>query len=154
MTTYNSPLVNNRIPPNGGHGFFQNSVHMHASCTIPALTANDVINMFSLPRNAVVVSLVLKADSQLDSNGSPTLTFDVGVTGTPQLFMAASALVGRAVGPTSDNTMATGGRLYKNLTGAGLPVFVTAHASAATGVAGTVELDLEYYVEDVVGSPA
>jgi hypothetical protein len=154
MTTYNSSLVVNKQPPSGGHGDYQNSTHMHASVAVNALAANDVINMFPLPRNALVTGLTLKADSQLDSNGSPTLTFDVGITGTTQLFMAASALVGRAAGASFDTTMAAGGKLYKNLTGADLPVFVTAHASAATGVAGTLELEMNYFVEDVVGSPA
>ena len=152
-TTYKTSLVANSTPPNTGHGFNTNSVHLHAaSGSISTWALNDSIQMGYIPNNAVVVSCILKAQSQLDSNGSPTLTFDVGVTGNLQLWKAAITTVGRTAGVSSDSTIATTGGLYKNTSGAKQLVVVTAHAAAATAVAGVIEVDLEYYVEDVVGS--
>jgi hypothetical protein len=154
-TTYSTAVYANRQPPASGAGMYQATVHMHAVApSISTWAVNDTINFFSLPRNAVVMGVTLKAQSQLDSNGSPTLTFDVGIAGTLQLFMAASALVGRAAGASSDIAMAAAGRLYKNTTGADLPIVVTAHAAAATAVAGVLELEMSYFVEDTVGSAA
>jgi hypothetical protein len=154
-TTYSSPLYAQNQPAGTGHGPYQTTQHMHAtSPTISTWAINDTINFGYLPRNAVVVSMVVKAASQLDSNGSPTLTLDMGVAGTPQLFKAAIATVGRASGASVDtgNTLAAGGYLYKNLTGAKQAILCTVHAAAATAVAGTLELDVEYFIEDTVGS--
>jgi hypothetical protein len=95
---------------------------------------------------------VVKAASQLDSNGTPTLTLDLGIVGTPQLFKAAITTVGRASGTSADATMAAAGILYKNTTGADVAVVCTVHAGAATPVAGTLEFDLEFYVEPTTGS--
>jgi hypothetical protein len=127
----------------------------HSSIPWGAPVANDVGYMFNIPANAVVTDVVLKADGQLDSNGSPTLTWDVGVVGTTQLFMAAVATVGRAstASAAGQSAMAGGGLLYQNTTGADQAIMVTAHASAATGVAGTVELAVEYYVKPTPGNP-
>jgi hypothetical protein len=48
-----------------------------------ALAVGDIIDVGIIPANATVVDVVLDSDS-LDSNGSPTLAYDVGVmSGTP-----------------------------------------------------------------------
>jgi len=98
----------------------------------------------------VVVGVILKAQSQLDSGAS--LTLDLGVTGTPQLWKAAITTVGRASGASSDNTIASAGGLYKNTPAPKVLVIGTVHAQAATAVAGVLEVDIEYYVEDASGS--
>jgi hypothetical protein len=154
-TAYSSPIYAQNQPAGTGHGPYQTTQHLHAtSPTISTWAANDTINFGYLPRNAVVVSMVLKAASQLDSNGTPTLTLDMGVPGTPQLFKAAISTVGRAAGASVDtgNTLAAAGYLYKNLSGAKQVILCTVHAAAATAVAGTLELDVEYFIEDTVGS--
>jgi hypothetical protein len=156
-TVYSSPVYAQNQPAGTGHGPYQTTQHLHAtSPTLSTWAINDTINFGYLPRNAVVVSVVLKAASQLDSNVTPTLTLDVGVTGTAQLFKAAVSTVGRAVGASVDtgNTLAAGGYLYKNLTGARQAIVCTVHAAAATPAAGTLELDVEYFVEDPAGSAA
>jgi hypothetical protein len=154
-TTYSSALYAQNQPPGTGHGPYQITQHLHAiSPSISTWALNDVINFGYLPRNAIVASVVLKAASQLDSNGTPTLTLDMGVTGTPQLFKAAISTVGRAAGASADigTGISAAGYLYKNTSGAKQAIICTVHAAAATAVAGTLELDVEYYVEDAVGS--
>ena len=44
------------------------------------------------------------------------------------------------------------GYLYQNTSGADLAVIDTVHAGAASPAAGTLELDVEYYVEDVTAT--
>ncbi|MEO8926362.1 MAG: hypothetical protein ABI306_04285 [Caulobacteraceae bacterium] len=157
MTVYNSTLYAQNQPAGTGHGFNQITQHLHALVSVPStLAANDTLNFGYLPTGAIVVSMVLKAATQLDSNGSPTLTFDMGVVGTLQLFKAAISTVGRAAGASVDTgvTLAAAGYLYKNTTGVKQAIIGTVHAGAATAVAGTLELDMEYYIEDTVGSQA
>ncbi|HEY5106591.1 MAG TPA: hypothetical protein VII73_07445 [Caulobacteraceae bacterium] len=157
MATWSSSLYNNKTPAGTGHGPYQLTQHLHATVSVPAtLAANDVLNFGYLPNNAIVASMVLKAATQLDSNGSPTLSIDMGVVGTAQLFKAAITTVGRTAGASADigTGLAAAGYLYKNTSGAKQLVIGTVHAAAATAVAGTLELDVEYYLEDTVGSPA
>jgi hypothetical protein len=155
MATWSSSLYANNTPPGGGHGPYQNSQHMHATVLLGAAAAtNDMINFGYIPAGAIVIGVVLKAQSQLDSGGSPSLTFDVGISGTPQLWKAAITTVGRANSVSSDSTIATAGGLYKNTSGNKQLVIGTVHAGAATAVAGNLELDVAYYVEDTPGSPA
>ena len=152
-TTYSTALYASKTPPNTGHGFNTASVHLHAiSGSISTWVAGDVINVGYLPPNAVVVSASLKAASQLDSNGSPTLTLSLGVAGTAGLFKSAITSVGRAAGASADQSLAAAGVLYKNTSGAKQAVLVTVATGAATAVAGALEIDLEFYVEDTPGS--
>jgi hypothetical protein len=152
-TAYSTTNYINNVPANTGHGDWTGSFHLHAiSGSISTWAAGDTINIGYLPRNAVVVSSTLKAASQLDGNGSPTLTLSLGVTGTAGLFKSAITTVGRASGASADQTMAAAGALYKNASGAKIAVLVTVGSAAATPVAGTLEVDIEYYVEDLGGS--
>lgn len=110
---------------------------------LAALALNDTIQMFDLPKNARVMGGYLKSDD-LDTNGSPAITLDVGIAGNAQLFWAAST-VAQAGG--TDTTMATTGRDY--YVTAKTPVFVTVHAAPATGTTtGTIILNLTYTVEE------
>ncbi|HWE98710.1 MAG TPA: hypothetical protein VG248_02835 [Caulobacteraceae bacterium] len=152
-TTYKTAQVANSTPAIGGHGIVNPTARLHAvSGSISTWVINDTVQMGYLPKNAVVVGCGLKASAQLDSSGSATLTFDVGIVGTLQLFKAAVSTVGRAAGVSADTTIAAGGYLYK--TTADTLIVVTAHAAAATPGAGTLELELSYFVEDTAGSVA
>jgi hypothetical protein len=151
MATYYSidATLYGRRPANTGHGSTGGTVHLHCVAEVNAgLIANDTIEFGYIPMNAVVVGAGLKADTQLDSNGSPTLALDLGVAGTPQLFKAAVTTVGHANGASVDNSITAAGFLWKNTTGADVQIVATAHAGAATGVGGQLELDLTYFVED------
>jgi len=155
MTIWSSPLYAAKTPAGTGHGFNQISQHLHAVVALGASAGlGDAINFGYIPANAVVQGITLKAQSQLDSGGgSAALTFDVGVPGTLQLFMAATAAVGHN-GASFDTTLTTAGKLYKNTSGAQQLVIGTVHQGANTPVAGNLELELTYFVEDTPGSPA
>ncbi len=155
MATFNSDVYAASQPAGTGHGFYKNSTHLHAAAAVStAMTTNDVINFGYLPINAVVVGATLRAASQLDSNGAPTLTFSLGVTGTATLWKSGIITVGRAATVTSDSAISTTGGLYKNTSGAKQLVIGTCANVAATPVAGTVECDIEFYVEDAIGAHA
>lgn len=157
MATWQAPNVTpyGYQPPGAGHGIASITQHLHAKCYVGStLAANDVIQFGYLPANAIVTGVTLVADSQLDSGGSPTLAFDVGISGTAQLWKAAITSVGHSAGVSGDTTMAGAGLLYKNTTGAKLLIQAVCHTVAETPVAGTLELDVSYFVEDTVGSQA
>ncbi len=135
--------------PAQAEGLSRSTSHLHAtSPTLPTgLATNDVINVGYLPPNAVVTGVTLKALSQLDS--STGLLFDVGITGTATLWMASIATVGRASGVTGVNIITTAGMLYK--TTAKTLVIVTVHTQATTAVAGKIEVDVAYFIEETAG---
>lgn len=154
MTAYSSNQYAAHTPA-GAHGQGQITNHHHSVVSVPAsLAAGDQCNMGFLPPGAVVLGVVLKAAGQLDSGAAPALTLNVGLAGLPQLFLAGTVLVGRAVGVSADSAITASGRLYKNSSAARQPITVTVQAAAATPVAGTLELELSYFIEDAVGSPA
>lgn len=144
MATYNSSnYTNNKPMPY--HGQANNMQVLLDSGNVPivaAPTTADVINYGYLPPNAVVMTGML-LNSDMDSGGSPSLTWDVGITGTPQLFFAAST--GGETG-TVDPTLAPAGRAYK--TTAKTLVVGAPHANPATGVAGTSRIILTGYIQD------
>ena len=61
-----------------------------------ALIVNDIIEMVRVPKNATVVDVILVTDD-LDSDGTPAITLDVGYGGNYDYFIAAST-VGQAGG--------------------------------------------------------
>ena len=153
MTTYSSPgILANRSDQ--VHGEVRSTNRLHETISVPpTLAVGDSINFGYLPANAVVVGLAIKAASQLDTNAAATLAFDVGLPGTPQLFNAVSS-VGRGAGATADSTLLPSGLFYKNTSGSKQLVVVTVHSAAAAPAAGTLELQLSYFVEEPPGSPA
>jgi hypothetical protein len=153
MTTYYSPGFTARYSGQT-HGEVRSTNRMHEIIAIPAtLATGDIVNVGYLPVNAVVVGLNAKAASQLDTNATATLAFDIGTRANPQLFNAVSA-VGRAAGVSVDTTLLPAGRLYKNSSGAKQLVIATVHAAAATPAPGSLELEMSYFVEELPGSPA
>ncbi len=140
-------------PAGTGHGLFKENTHLHAiSPVISTWAVNDTILVGYLPANAVIVGAVLKAASQLDSNGAPTLALSFGIVGNTALFKSGITTVGRAAGATADigTGITAAGYLFK--TTAQSTVVITVSTAAATAVAGTLEADVEYYVEDATGS--
>lgn len=144
--TFNSDTYGKNGPV-GSHGEYLAANHLHATTALPSTAGlNDTINVGYLPPNAVVTGVAAKAQSQLDS--ATSLTLDLGIPGTLQLFQAAISTVGRAAGVSADNTCAAAGRLYKNTTGAKVLVVATIHAAAGTPVAGNLEHLIDYFVEE------
>lgn len=141
-TTYNAPSYTNKVPV-GDPGLGKVTNNFRDTVTIgAALGLNDGGTIGYLPPNAVVTGGYAKFATAMDTNGAPTLTVDLGVTGAAQTFLAADTTA-RAGG-----TVATIGKGYKNTTGAKIAITWLAHAAAATGAAGTIEVHLPYFIEE------
>lgn len=141
MATYSSAAYSGVYPiashgPAGGVKVARASV----SCT-SAPSTSDTINFFYLPKNARVHLSVLES-TDMDTNGSPSLTINVGDSGDADRYFAAST-VGQA-GTLSSAIATTGGDYIT--TDKTLITGVAAN-NAATGAAGTLYLTMFYSVE-------
>lgn len=103
-----------------------------------APSTSDTLEFFYLPAGAVVLQAILES-SDMDTNGSPTLTLNIGDSGDADRLFAAST-VGQA-GTASNSVIATG--VLASYTSKTL-ITGTANANAATGAAGTVSLIVLY----------
>ena len=103
-----------------------------------SLAANDTLTGPSIPAGAYLVDVLLMS-TDLDTAGSPTITLDVGISGSAAKFISASTVgqtggvarmgltTGLGYSPTSDT-----------------PVIVTVNAAGTTKAAGTVTLAILY----------
>lgn len=134
MATYNSDQIaqnNLRVGPHVGIS----PICFYASITTTAaLTTADVLNAFVLPKGFRVMYALLES-TDVDTNGSPTITFNVGDAGSATRYFSAST-VGQA--GTSAAATATTGLGFINT--ADTLVTIVPQANAATGVAGVVQL--------------
>jgi hypothetical protein len=116
-----------------------------------AFVINDTVAMVTVPNGYQVTDVILDTQ-QLDTNGSPTITLDVGDATTPQAYIAASTIgqtggvVHAAVGGYTNNTpyaIATSGGNAGSTN-----VIVKVHAAPATGTT-TAKMNLVVrYVQD------
>lgn len=156
MATFSSPGFTANAPAIT-EGNAKNALHGHDTVSVTtAMVATDVLNFFYLPPGAVVTSFIFKAQSQIDSNGAPLLSWDLGITGATGQFLLTSTTPGRTAGSSFTNTFTAAGAgvLYKNTSSAKVLVLATCKASPATAVAGVMELSMTYYIEEPVGSQA
>lgn len=142
MATYKSQQVTDRMPI-PSHGFGASLYAQRFPVTITAaLTTADAIQFGYLPKYARVIDAYLEA-TDMDTNGSPTLAFNVGDAGdVDRLFAATTA--GQAAGVTRMTAVTGFGHRYDDetlLTGA-------PSTNAATGVAGTLTLTVLFTIED------
>jgi hypothetical protein len=113
------------------------------SCTTAMIdNTNDSIELFWLPKGAVILGVVASA-SDMDSNGSPTLAFNIGDSGSNSRLMVATA-VGQA--GTLSSTLAPTGHMYKYTADTKLVAYVS--TAAATAVAGTLTVSVRYFVDE------
>lgn len=144
MATYSSSLVsgNAPVPSHGLYGSIK-TLSATVSCTA-APTTSDTIKFFTIPKNAVVKGYKLMA-TQMDTNGSPTLAFNVGDAGSATRLFAA-ATVGRTATPQwineTNSTATYTGNEYQFT--ADTPIVAVPSANAATGAAGTITLQVQY----------
>jgi hypothetical protein len=96
---------------------------------------------FVVPKGFVVTGIIA-VSTDLDSNGSPTLTLSVGDAASGVRYLSAST-IGQA--GTSTQTLASTGLLYENT--ADTEIVITATAAAATAVAGTIDLYLSGFMK-------
>lgn len=139
MTTYLSNKAQAGVSPKQNH---IGSIPVYASyafASAPAL--NDLVQMMTIPAGATIVSVVLDSD-KIDTNGTPTMKFDVGDGTVANRFLAASTLP-QTGGAAVANVAAAYGYNYA----ANTPLFVKVNAAAATFAAGTVRLLVEYTMD-------
>ena len=141
MATYSSDAFTKNAPiPQLGHAGELKSVTWTVACTA-APSTSDTLNFGYVPANASLKLAVLEA-TDMDTNGSPALTLNVGDSGSASRLFAAST-VGQA--GTVSTSIAAAGAGYK-FTDKTL-ITGTAAVNAATGAAGTVYLTLFYTIE-------
>lgn len=141
MAIYNSDsVVYNKGVAGGGPAGAVLCAHASVTCGAAPSTA-DTINFFDLPAGARVLLAVLEA-SDMDTNVSPTITLNIGDSGSATRYFSASTV---AQAGTLSTAIATAGHGHKytqvtRITG-------VAQANATTAAAGTVTLTVFYVVE-------
>lgn len=137
-------VANARTYPTPGVGLGGRTIHYaRAEKTLSAaITTSDVLDLFDLPPRARVVDGWVKSDD-MDTNGSPTYAFNIGISGTAALFF--SAAVAPQAGTVVRMSAATG---FDYLTTAKTRVKLVPSANAATFAAGTLVVMLAYIVEE------
>ena len=142
MATYQSQQVQDEMPI-PSHGPASSVKVQRFPVTISAaLTTSDAIQFGYLPIYARVIDAYLEA-TDMDTNGTPTLAFNIGDAGdVDRLFAATTA--GQAAGVTRMTATTGFGHRYDETT------LITGAPStnAATGAAGTLTLTILYVVED------
>lgn len=128
-----------------GRGSEAGSRKVHGVRSATLLTTdvalNRTVGLCIAPAGFVVTGATLVI-SDVDTNGSPTHAYSVGITGTPALIFAI-ATTGQAGGTNS--TLAAAGLYYKFA--ADTEVIMTTTTASATAAAGTVTFQLEGYME-------
>lgn len=103
---------------------------------------NDEVELLWVPKGAVFDSAVLSA-TDMDTNGTPTLAFDVGDDSDEDRIFAAST-VGQA--GTLSTAFARTAHGYKWTAATKIKAYV--QAVSATGAAGTLNFTIRYFVDE------
>lgn len=118
-------------------------VTVTGSFATTTLNINDTYKFCFIPANCLLIAIGLQFPD-MDSNGSPLLTWDLGDSVSATQYLSAS----------------TGGQAAGSVIGTGVPNHYTAddnlilkvHAAAATAVEGTIYFAVSY-VLDYDGNP-
>lgn len=102
--------------------------------------ADDEVSLFWLPKGAVVTGITAMG-TDMDS-GAAALVFDIGDDGDEDRLMAATT-IGQA--GTLSNTLAVTGFLYKYTADTRIKCYTK--VAAATAVAGTLTIAVDYFVD-------
>lgn len=143
MATYSSPQVTNEMPIQS-HGLANTHTVRFPVTITAALTTSDVIRFGYVPQYARIVDAIL-VGTDMDTNGTPTLAFNVGDAGDADRLFAAST-VGQTA--TIARMTAVTGFGYRYDTAGGTLITGAPSTNAATGAAGTLTLFLTYVIED------
>lgn len=103
--------------------------------------ANDEVGLFWLPAGAVVTGITASA-TDMDTNGTPGLAFDIGDDGDEDRLLVASN-IGQA--GTLSTALARTGHLYKYTARTRIKAYV--QTAAATAAAGTLYVSVRYFVD-------
>jgi hypothetical protein len=143
MATFSSAAYTANTPTST-HGYAANAKIAAASVAVTtALALNDTVNFFYMPAGATLRGANLRCSVPLDSNGSPTLTIDVGDATTAARIFSASLAGSSASGSDAVPVWASLGYQFPAKT----LIFATVHAAGATKVAGSMTLVLHYTLE-------
>lgn len=145
MATYSA--VDYLTKPVPTHGIANNlkAFYFEVACTA-APSTSDTINFGYVPKNFRILHATIEA-TDMDTAGSPTITLNVGDSGSATRLFSASTV---AQAGTQSSAIATTGFGYKYtdktlITG-------VAQANATTGAAGTIYLALFGIQEDATTS--
>jgi hypothetical protein len=106
-------------------------------------TINNVVQLFTVPKGFTVTGVRLDC-TRLDSNGSPTLTLDIGDATTTNRLVQASTIAQAA--ESQVNPVLPAGVLGFKFP-ADTVIQMLVHAAAATPAAGTLILMLEGFID-------
>lgn len=123
-----------------------------AAVTAAQTAINTVLATLAVPGDASIVEIILTS-TDLDTNGSPAITLDVGDASGPETpdddrFIAASTVAqagGTQRASTNGGTNGLLNPIYTYSTTGEQEIEVTVKAAAATGAAGTVTLTVIYF---------
>ena len=126
------------------------------------LDASDIVHLAPIPSNAAILSIKVASDD-LDSNGTPTLAWNIGVYTSAGVVKDADAFasavtLGQAATAFTEyafearDISETGQKLYQDATDTSDPggfyyVSLTASTGAATAAAGDIAFIIEYVVD-------
>jgi len=142
-TTYTNQAAGKATIPGpavGGNLMVSQQVTIAVPSSGSGTALNDTLGLFYVPKGATLKDFRLDSDD-LDSNGSPAITLDVGDSGSATRLMSASTIA------------QAGGRAYALTTAYGYQfpadtaIFATVHAAAATKQAGNLVATIEYTLD-------
>lgn len=109
--------------------------------TAAQLTLGTLHGNIRVPKNAEIAFVTLNA-TDLDTNGSPTITLEIGDAGDTDRLLAANTIAQTGAAPVTPQIAKTGyGYKYTDET----LIQVRVAAAAATGAAGSISYQV-YYV--------
>lgn len=115
-------------------------------CSVAMTTAmidntNDAVELLWVPKGATIVGVEFRA-TDMDTNVSPTLKFDVGDAGDQDRLIAATTAGQTA---TLTTTLEATGFGYTYTTDTKILAYV--NTASATGAAGTIYFRITYFVD-------
>jgi hypothetical protein len=131
----------------GGIGHLKPSAALSQSS--PDLTTGNTVTLFRVPKGFTVTGFRCDA-TDMDSNGTPTVTLSIG-DGTSGVRFLNASTIAQAGGTVSGNIATTGatispGMFYKFP--ADTDILATFTAGAATAAAGTINVYLEGFIDN------
>lgn len=140
-TTQKSQTYGTVVGQGGSRNLVTDTVSV-ALTTAMIDNVNDEVELLWVPKGAVFDSAVISA-TDMDTNGAPTLAFDVGDDASePRIFAASN--VGQA--GTLSTAFARTAHAYKWTAATKIKAYV--QAAAATGAAGTLTFTIRYFVDE------
>ena len=139
MTVANSAQSRLSAP---GHGFGGSVKVSYGECAFSGtITTADTATICNLPLGAIVLGATIEADD-LDTNGTPTITLNVGDSGSATRYFSGSTVA--QAGTVAVSAATTG--IFSTVATGQTAVLVAVAANSATSAAGNVRLVVTYYL--------